>query len=152
MLHELAPGVLGDLPGLEEGEEGEEMEAEDDLDEEGFEPDRPPANINPNERISGKGTEAWRHPHAQDNPPEFEGMPRTGGSMVPMKYLGAQDAAYYRRFPNARRIGHCYEPEAPRSAPLTPSYRPSPVMAMDAKTNAQDFYSRFPDPRRIQHL
>jgi len=127
-------------------------------------------NPNPNRNINGRGSKAFDKGYPSNTctypgGPRFEGAPRPGGTMIPMRPGGngvrmtemAGDTAmndFLSMFPQARGIG--LDPNAllPRSHPLTPSSvrsvartnRAASGMAMDS--SGDDSYDRmFPGVR-----
>jgi hypothetical protein len=86
-------------------------------DQENQDPDNqePDENSDPDFVAPGKAGfvgEFGNDPQGEDQPPAFMGKPRPGG---------AQDSAYYRRFPDARRLKIALDAGGHRPAPVASS-------------------------------
>ncbi|MFZ0694689.1 MAG: hypothetical protein WAN51_11165 [Alphaproteobacteria bacterium] len=94
---------------------------------------------------------------AQDQPPDFAGMPKTGGGMVAEPAMDASPGGYDRRFPDAARIGNLGGGETPwKSKPASGLSRQSqqPPARIDSYSDEamREYNARFPDAAHIKNV
>jgi hypothetical protein len=100
ILHEVCPGCLGDMPGLDEADEPDD------------------ANPNPAQSYGGRGTEAFDKEFPSTTGtypggPRFEGAPRPGGGQIPLRpqrsgtgMVTSDSSDYLRMFPQAANLAY----------------------------------------------